>query len=159
MVQLLYSCGPLFKIIRACGPQPARNIYFRPKIIAFSKKKKSSLGIGLENIYFRPKIIAFSKKKKRFSLGIGLRNTYFYPKIIAFSKKKKVSTLDSVPSARHALLYKVAAAYDRQDLNCAKWFRGPVVGPRWSTIWRNALSKYANARHSVLSSGKLLSPA
>ena len=68
MVQLLHSCGPLFKIIRACGPQPARNTYFRPKIIAFSKKKKrSSLGIGLRNTYFRPKIIAFSKKKKVFT--------------------------------------------------------------------------------------------
>ena len=76
-----------------------------------------------------------SPPKKRSSLGIGLRNTYFCSKNIAFSKKKKaftlesVSTLDSVPSARHALLYKVAAACDRQDLNCAKLFRGPVVGP------------------------------
>ena len=40
MVQLLHYCGPLFKIIRVCGPQPAKNTYFRPKIRVFSKKKK-----------------------------------------------------------------------------------------------------------------------
>ena len=33
---------------------------------------------------------------------------------------ESVSTLDSVPSARHALLYKVAAACDRQDLKLCK---------------------------------------
>ena len=52
----------------------------------------------------------------------GLKTLIFVPKVIAFSKKKKglhlesVSTLDSLPSARHALLYKVVAACDRQDL-------------------------------------------
>ena len=64
---LLHSCGPLFKINRVCGPLPAKNTYFRPKIRVFSKKKKSSLGIGLQNSYFRPKIRVFSKKKKVFT--------------------------------------------------------------------------------------------
>ena len=40
VVQLLHSCGSLFKIIRICGPQPAKNSYFCPKIRVFSKKKK-----------------------------------------------------------------------------------------------------------------------
>ena len=53
--------------------------------------------------------------------GQPARNTYFGPKIIAFSKKKglhleSVSTLDSLPSAGQALLYKVPAACDRQHL-------------------------------------------
>ena len=86
VVQLLHSCEPLFKIIRACGPQPAE--------IPISKKK----GLHLES----------------------------------------VSTLDSVTSARHALLYKVAAACDRQDLNCAKLFRGPS----WTTLLY--MTKFAN---------------
>ena len=51
MVQLLHSCGPLFKIIRVCGPQPAKNTYFGPKIRVFSKKKK---GLQLESIYEVP---------------------------------------------------------------------------------------------------------
>ena len=65
VVQLLHSCGPLFKIIRVCGPQPAKNTYFCPKLRVFSKKKKkrSSIGIDLQNSYFLPKIIAFSEKK------------------------------------------------------------------------------------------------
>ena len=62
---------------------------------------------------------------------------------IPISKKKglhleSVSTLDSVTSARHALLYKVAAACDRQDLNCAKLFRGPS----WTTLLY--MTKFAN---------------
>ena len=75
MVQLLHSCGPLFKIIRVCGPQSAKNTYFRPKSHSVLKKKK----------------------KKSLHL-------------------ESVSSLDSLPSARHALLYKVVAAFDRQDL-------------------------------------------
>ena len=47
VVQLLHSCGPPFKIIRVCGPQPAKHTYFRPKIRVFSKKKK---GLQLESI-------------------------------------------------------------------------------------------------------------
>ena len=71
-VNYLYQGGPtsallpLFKIIQICRPQLAKNTYFRPKIKMFSKKKKkkrSSLGIGLQNFYFCRKIIAFSKKK------------------------------------------------------------------------------------------------
>ena len=117
MVQLLHSCGPLFKIIPVCRPQLVKNTYFRPKIRVFSKKKKSSLGIGLQNSYFRPKIRVFSKKKKkglqlesiskipilvpksgcslkkkRSSIGIDLRSSYFRPKIIAFFKKKVAPT-------------------------------------------------------------------
>ena len=63
---ILHSCGPLFKIIRLCEPQPAKNTYFCHKLRVFSKKKKrgSSIGIDLSNSYFLPKIIAFSKKKK-----------------------------------------------------------------------------------------------
>ena len=75
MVQLLHSCGPLFKIIRVCGPQLAKNTYFGPKLRVFSKKKKkkSSIGIDLRNSYFLPKIRVFSnqgvlqKKKKVFN--------------------------------------------------------------------------------------------
>ena len=40
--------------------------YFCPKIIVFSKKKRSSLGIAVNFPYFCPKIIVFSKKKKVF---------------------------------------------------------------------------------------------
>ena len=48
VVQLLHSCGPLFKIIRVCGPQSAKNSYFRSKIWVFSKKKKK--GLHLESV-------------------------------------------------------------------------------------------------------------
>ena len=47
VVQLLHSCGPLFKIIRVCGPQSAKNFYFCSKIRVFSKKKK---GLHLESV-------------------------------------------------------------------------------------------------------------
>ena len=56
VVQLLHSCGPLFKIIRACGPQPARNTYFCPKIIAFFKKKGLYLKSVSEIPIFVPKL-------------------------------------------------------------------------------------------------------
>ena len=46
VVQLLHSCGPLFKIIRVCKPQSAKNSYFRSKIRVFSKKK----GLHLESV-------------------------------------------------------------------------------------------------------------
>ena len=45
LVQLLHSCEPLFKIVRACGPQPARNC--SKSLCSLKKKKRSSLGIGL----------------------------------------------------------------------------------------------------------------
>ena len=48
VVQLLHSRGPLFKIIRVCGPQSAKNSYFRSKIRVFSKKKKK--GLHLESV-------------------------------------------------------------------------------------------------------------
>ena len=51
VVQLLHSCGPLFKIIRVFGPQSAKNSYFRSKIRVFSKKKKS---LHLESVYKIP---------------------------------------------------------------------------------------------------------
>ena len=117
MVQLLHSCGPLFKIIRVCGPQPAKNTYFCPKIRVFSKKKKKDLhlksvckipifvpksgcslkkkkkGLHLKSVckipIFDPKS-GCSLKKKRSSLEIGPQNSYFRPKIRVFSKKKKV---------------------------------------------------------------------
>ena len=47
VVQLLHSCGPLFKIIRVCGPQSAKNSYFCSKIRVFSKKKKKKKKKGL----------------------------------------------------------------------------------------------------------------
>ena len=49
VVQLLHFCGPLFKIIRVCGPQPAKNTYFCPKLKVFFKKKKKK-GLQLESI-------------------------------------------------------------------------------------------------------------
>ena len=116
VVQLLHSCGPLFKIIRVCGPQPAKNTYFSPKLRVFYKKKKSlQLESISQNSYFRPKIRVFSEKKKKSSLGINLRNSYFCPKIIAFFKKKKLPLLVI-------------------DKTCAKLFRGAVVGPRCITL-------------------------
>ena len=48
VVQLLHSCGPLFKIIRVCGPQSAKNSYFRSKIRCSLKKKKK--GLHLESV-------------------------------------------------------------------------------------------------------------
>ena len=64
VVQLLHSCGPLFKIIRVCRPQPVKTLIFVPNSgCSLKKKKKSSIGIDLRNSYFRPKIMAFSKKK------------------------------------------------------------------------------------------------
>ena len=77
MFQLLHSCGPLFKIIRVCGPQLAKNTYFCPKLRVFSKKKK---GLQLESIseipIFVPKS-GCSLKKKKVSTGIDLGNSYF----------------------------------------------------------------------------------
>ena len=49
VVQLLHSCGPLFKIIRVCGPQSAKNSYFRSKIRCSLKKKKKK-GLHLESV-------------------------------------------------------------------------------------------------------------
>ena len=43
----LHSCGPLFKIIRVCGPQSAKNTYFVPKSGCSLKKKK---GLHLESV-------------------------------------------------------------------------------------------------------------
>ena len=49
VVQLLHSCGPLFKIIRVCGPQPAKTpiFVFSSQNHSVLQKKKTSLGIGL----------------------------------------------------------------------------------------------------------------
>ena len=90
VVQLLHSCGPLFKIIRVCGLQSAKNSYFRSKIRVFSKKKKKrcSLGIGLQNSYFRSKIRCSLKKKKKVFTWNRSPKFLFWRKIIAFSKKK-----------------------------------------------------------------------
>ena len=98
VVQLLDSCGPLFKIIRVCGPQSAKNTYFRQR--SSKKKKRSSLGIGLRNSYFCPKSHSVLRKKKKKGLHLESVST----------------TLGSLSSARHSLLYKVVAACDRQDL-------------------------------------------
>ena len=117
VVQLLHSCGPLFKIIRVCGPQSAKNSYFRSKIRVFSKKKKrSSLGIGLQNSYFRSKIRCSLKKKKK---GLHLESVSKIP----------------ILAQNHSVLQKkiTAAASDRQDLckiDMRHAAREPVVGPR-----------------------------
>ena len=103
--QLLHSCGPIFKIIRVCGPQPAKNTYFCPKLRVFSKKKKVFNWNRSSKFLFLSQIRMFSKKK-RSSIGIDLRNFYFRPKIIAFSKKKVVAACNRqdlckiVPRAR-----------------------------------------------------------
>ena len=64
VVQLLHFCGPLFEIIRVCGPQPAKNTHFCPKL---SLKKKK--GLQLESIseipIFVPKSGCSLKKKKK----------------------------------------------------------------------------------------------
>ena len=81
VVELLHSCGPLFKIIRVCGPQPAKNTYFRPKIGCFLKKKKK--GLQLESISKIPILVpksGCSLKKKRFSIGIDRLSSFFVPK-------------------------------------------------------------------------------
>ena len=76
----------------------------------------------LKTPIFVPKLIAFSKKKKGLHLKSISEILIFVLKVRAFPPSKKslhlesVSTLDSLPSARHALLCKVVAACDRQDL-------------------------------------------
>ena len=72
VVQLLHSCGPLFKIIRVCGPQSAKNSYFRSKIRCSLKKKKKKVFTWNRSpkFLFWRKIIAFSKKKLRLLLLI-----------------------------------------------------------------------------------------
>ena len=109
--QLLHSCGPLFKIIRVCGPHPAKNTYFRPKIRVFSKKK----GLQLESISKIPILVpksgcSLKRKKKVFNWN---RSTKFL-----FS------------SQNHSVLQKKKLPLLVIDKTYAKLFRGPVVGPR-----------------------------
>ena len=120
VVQLLHSCGPLFKIIRVCGPQPAKNTYFCPKIRMSSKKKK---GLQLESISKIPILVPKSgcslKKKKVFSWN---RSTKFL-----FS------------SQNHSVLQKKKLPLLVIDKTCAKLFRGPhKFHPRarsWTTLY------------------------
>ena len=139
VVQLLHSCGPLFKIIRVCGPQSAKNSYFRSKIRVFSKKKKrSSLRIGLQTFYFRSKIRVFSKKKKKKGLHLEsvCKLSIFVPKSgCSLKKKKKKRSSLGIGLQNHSVLQKkiTAAASDRQDLckiDMRHAAREPVVGPR-----------------------------
>ena len=97
VVQLLHSCGPLFKIIRVCRPQSAKNSYFRSKIRVFSKKKKKKKKVlHLESVcklpIFVPKSGCSLKKKKKKKKKVFTWNRspkfLFWRKIIAFSKKK-----------------------------------------------------------------------
>ena len=123
VVQLLHSCGPLFKIIRVCGPQSAKNSYFRSKIRVFSKKKKK-------------------KKKKVFTWNRSAKFLFSFQNQV-FSKKKKkkkglhLESVSKIPilAQNHSVLQKkiTAAAFDRQDLckiDMRHAAREPVVGPR-----------------------------
>ena len=90
VVQLLHSCGPLFKIIQVCGPQSAKNSYFRSKIKCSLKKKKK--GLHLESVckipIFVPKSgCSLKKKKKKVFTWNRSPKFLFWRKIIAFSKK------------------------------------------------------------------------
>ena len=58
----------------------------------FSKLFEFASRIRLKTSIFVPKSGCSLKKKKRSSLGIGLQNFYFRPKVRVFSKKKKVFT-------------------------------------------------------------------
>ena len=90
VVQLLHSCGPLFKIIRVCGPQSAKNSYFRSKIRVFSKKKKKKVFTWNRSakFLFSFQNQVFSKKKKKVFTWNRSPKFLFWRKIIAFSKKK-----------------------------------------------------------------------
>ena len=146
VVQLLHSCGPLFKIIRVCGPQSAKNSYFRSKIRVFSKKKKK--GLHLESVckipIFVPKSGCSLKKKKKkvftwnrsANFPFSFQNQVFSKK----KKKKKVFTWNRSPKFlfwRKIIAFSkkkiTAAASDRQDLckiDMRHAAREPVVGPR-----------------------------
>ena len=121
--------GHFSKLFEFAGLSRLKTPISVPKSEFSKKKKRSSLGIGLQNSYFRPKIRVFSKKKKkglqlesiskipilvpksgcslkkkeRSSIGIDLRSFYFRPKIIAFFKKKVGSC-----RMRTTLLYVIA---------------------------------------------------
>ena len=122
VVQLLHSCGPLFKIIRVCGPQSAKNSYFRSKIRVFSKKKKK--GLHLESVCKLPIFVpksgcSLKKKKKKKTKGLHLESVSKIP----------------ILAQNHSVLQKkiTAAASDRQDLckiDMRHAAREPVVGPR-----------------------------
>ena len=108
MVQLLHFCGPLFKIICVCGPQSAKNTYFRPKLRVFSKKKKK--GLQLESIseipIFVPKSgCSLEKKKKIFNWNRSLK--------FLFS------------SQNHSVLRKKRLPLPVIDKTSAKFFCGP----------------------------------
>ena len=82
VVRVFYSCGPLFKIVRACAPEPASNC----SKSWWSLKKSLHLESVSDFSIFVPKLWCFLKEKS--SLGICLRFFYFRPKIMVFSKRK-----------------------------------------------------------------------
>ena len=104
----------------------------RLKTPIFVPKSGCSLKKKVFTWYRSPKF-PFSSQKKVFTWNWSPKFLFSSQNHSVFQKKShlesSVSTLDSLSSARHALLYKVAAACDRQA-------RGPVVGPRCITRLR-----------------------
>ena len=81
--------GHFSKLFEFAGLSRLKIPIFVPKSgCSLKKKKRSSLGIGLQNSYFRSKIRCSLKKKKKVFTWNRSPKFLFWRKIIAFSKKK-----------------------------------------------------------------------
>ena len=89
--------GHFSKLFEFAGLSRLKTPILVPKSGCSLKKKRFSLGIGLQNFYFRPKIRVFSKKKKGLQLESISKILILVPKSgCSLKKKEKGLQLESV---------------------------------------------------------------